>query len=54
VLRPSYGYTDDTPRDRAKVDELAREYHDTHDTEIPEEIYRLSRELEKVEKLEKQ
>lgn len=31
-----------------KMDELAREYRDT--PEIPEEIYRLSRELEKMEK----
>ena len=37
-----------------KTDELAREYHDTHDTEIREEIYNLGRELEKMEKLEKQ
>jgi hypothetical protein len=26
-----------------KMDELAREYHETHDPEIPEEIYRLAR-----------
>jgi hypothetical protein len=26
-----------------KMDELAREYHDTHDPEIPEEIYELAR-----------
>jgi hypothetical protein len=25
------------------MDELAREYHDTHDPEIPEEIYELAR-----------
>jgi hypothetical protein len=25
-----------------KMDELAREYHHTHDPEIPEEIYRIS------------
>jgi len=28
-----------------KMDELAREYAETHDSEIREEIYRLSREL---------
>jgi len=28
-----------------EMDELAREYHDTHDPEIPEEIYRLARQL---------
>jgi hypothetical protein len=27
------------------MDELAREYHDTHDPEIPEEIYRIARQL---------
>ena len=27
------------------MDELAREYHDTHDPEIPEEIYELARRL---------
>jgi hypothetical protein len=32
------------------MDALAREYHDTYDPEIPEEIYQLSRELEKMEK----
>ena len=28
-----------------KMDELAREYHDTHDPEIPEEIFELARQL---------
>jgi hypothetical protein len=28
-----------------KMDELAREYHDTHDPEIPEGIYELARRL---------
>jgi FKBP-type peptidyl-prolyl cis-trans isomerase (trigger factor) len=28
-----------------KMDELAREYRDTHDPEIVEEIYRLARQL---------
>jgi hypothetical protein len=36
-----------------KMDELARKYVETHDPEIREEIYRLGRELEKMEKLEK-
>jgi hypothetical protein len=35
----------DTPRDRAKMDELAREYRDTHGPEIPEEIFELARRL---------
>jgi hypothetical protein len=35
----------DPPRDRAKMAELAREYHDTHDPEIPEEIYELARRI---------
>jgi hypothetical protein len=36
-----------------KMDELAREYVETHDKKIPQELYRLARELEKVEKVEK-
>jgi hypothetical protein len=28
-----------------KMDELAREYHETHDPEIPEEIFELARRL---------
>jgi hypothetical protein len=32
-----------------KLDALAREYHETHDPEIPEEIYRLARQLGEVE-----
>ena len=28
-----------------KMDELARVYHDTHDAEIPEEIWKLARRL---------
>jgi hypothetical protein len=32
-----------------KMDELAREYHDTHDPEIPEEIYELARRLREME-----
>jgi FKBP-type peptidyl-prolyl cis-trans isomerase (trigger factor) len=32
-----------------KMDELAREYRDTHDPEIPEEIYRLARQLREME-----
>ena len=33
-----------------KMDELARKYVETHEPEIREEIYRLVRELEKMEK----
>ena len=36
------------------MDELARKYVETHDKEIIEELYKLSLELEKMEKLEKQ
>ena len=38
----------------AKMDELARKYVETHNPEIPQELYQLARELEKIEKLEKQ
>jgi hypothetical protein len=31
------------------MDELAREYHDIHEREIPEEIYRLARQLGEME-----
>jgi hypothetical protein len=31
------------------MDELAREYRHTHDPEIPEEIYRLARQLGEIE-----
>jgi hypothetical protein len=31
------------------MDELAREYHDTHDPEIPEQILELARRLRKME-----
>jgi hypothetical protein len=31
------------------MDELARKYLETHDAEIPYELYRLARELEKKE-----
>jgi hypothetical protein len=34
--------------------ELARKYAETHDPEIIKELYKLGRELEKVEKSEKQ
>jgi hypothetical protein len=37
-----------------RMDELAREFAKTQDTEIAVEIFRLGRELEKMEKLEKQ
>jgi hypothetical protein len=32
------------------MDELVRKYLETHDPEIIEELYRLSRELEKMKK----
>jgi hypothetical protein len=32
-----------------KMDELARDYHDTQDAEIPEEIYELARRLKEME-----
>jgi FKBP-type peptidyl-prolyl cis-trans isomerase (trigger factor) len=32
-----------------KMDELAREYHETHDPEIREEIYRLARQLKELD-----
>src|SRR6478672_6021582 len=38
----------DSPRDKEKMDEVAREYVATHDPEIVEELYRLARELEKM------
>jgi hypothetical protein len=37
-----------------RVDELAQSYLETHDPDIPYEIYRLARELEKMEKEENQ
>ena len=32
-----------------KMDELAREYHETHDAEIPEEIFDMARQLREME-----
>ena len=47
MLRRSQGrrYAEPVTRQEIeqKMDELAREYHDTHDPEIPEEIYELAR-----------
>jgi FKBP-type peptidyl-prolyl cis-trans isomerase (trigger factor) len=37
-----------------RMDELAREYVETHKQKIITELYRLCRELKKIEKLEKQ
>jgi hypothetical protein len=37
-----------------KMDRLAREYAKTHDPKIPQELYRLRSELDKMDKLEKQ
>jgi hypothetical protein len=36
-----------------RMDELARKYVETHDKKIVEQLYDLTRELEKIEKLEK-
>jgi FKBP-type peptidyl-prolyl cis-trans isomerase (trigger factor) len=35
---------------KRRLDELAREYVATHNPEIVEELYRLARELEKMDK----
>ena len=35
---------------KKRMVELARKYVETHDPQIPEEIYRLGRELEKMKK----
>jgi hypothetical protein len=37
-----------------RMDELARKYVETHDRKIIGQLYELARELEKMEKLEKQ
>jgi hypothetical protein len=37
-----------------KMDELAREYVETHNRKIVDQLYELTRELEKMDKLEKQ
>ena len=43
-----------TPEEIEKrMDELARKYVETRDKEIPQELYQLARELEKIEKPEK-
>ena len=34
---------------KEKMDELAREYHDTRDPEIPEEIFELARRLREMD-----
>jgi hypothetical protein len=40
----------DPPREiEQKMDELAREYHDTRDPEIPEQILELARRLKETE-----
>ena len=36
-----------------KMDERARKYVETHDPEIIKELYQLSRELERMEKLDR-
>ena len=37
-----------------QMDELARKYVETHDRKIVDELYELARELEKMDKLERQ
>jgi hypothetical protein len=39
---------------KKRMVELARKYVETHDKEIIKELYKLARELEKINKLEKQ
>jgi hypothetical protein len=39
---------------KKRMVELARKYVETHDLKIIKELYKLGRELEKMEKLEKQ
>ena len=40
-----------TPEEiRQRMDELARKYVETHDKKIIDELYKLARELEKLEK----
>jgi hypothetical protein len=39
---------------KKRMIELARKYVETHDKKIIKELYNLGRELEKIEKLEKQ
>jgi hypothetical protein len=39
---------------KKRMDELAHKYVETHDPEIIKELYQLVRELEKMEKSEKQ
>jgi hypothetical protein len=34
---------------KKRLDELARDYVETHNPDIPYEIYKLARELEKIE-----
>ena len=39
-----------TPQEiEQKMDELAREYHNTHNPEIPEEIFELARRLREMD-----
>jgi hypothetical protein len=53
ALRQGQGrrYADPVTRQEIeqKMDELAREYRDTHDPEIPEEIFELARRLKEME-----
>jgi NAD-dependent DNA ligase len=49
VLQLSYDSLMTCQEIEQKMDELARKYHDTHDPEIPEEIYELARRLKEME-----
>jgi FKBP-type peptidyl-prolyl cis-trans isomerase (trigger factor) len=39
---------------KRRLDQLAREYVETHNPQIGEELYKLAKQLEEMEKLEKQ
>jgi hypothetical protein len=52
VGRMSKGMTRQEIEER--LHELARKYVETHDGKIVDQLYELTRELEKIEKLEKQ
>jgi hypothetical protein len=49
AFRVRYGYTDDPQEIEQRMDELAREYHEIHDPEIPEEIFELARRLREMD-----
>ena len=51
VLRATFPGIRDCVREllRVRMDALARKFHETHDMKVPDEIYRLSRELIKLD-----